>query len=49
MRGIFLTEFLDYIPKVYDKQSTEKLKNLIDIDTAVYSKADILTGKFVDT
>ena len=49
MKGIFLTEFLDYIPKVYDKQSTEKLKNLIDIDNAVYTKADILTGKFIDT
>ena len=50
MRGIFLTEFLDYIPKVYDKPSTEKLKNLIDIDNAVYTKADILkdSQKFLE-
>ena len=41
MKGIFLTEFKNYIPTVYQKTQTAKLQSLIDLDTTVYTKADI--------
>lgn len=45
MKGIFLTEFKNYIPTVYAEKQTANIQSLIDLDLAVYTKEDILKDK----